>query len=270
MKLNIIILITILSVIISCKKEKNTIDNEQVYITIPIDSKVIINPIEYLNDKGNNFEIFCYTEKIYGARCFRIVGDFSFTDSIINIEFKGVSYPANLGCSDSPGPAWYRAELEVFPVKNYTLNIYLYNQQIKGTIIVSDTNYVLHLDSNEYVDIDRNQLNRMHPNTIWGYIHSYNVQFDYVISSFMDSLKALGAVEKKYPIGEYTYFFINNQHQIFSYDIIPEEYFLYELANANEVLPDLVTWVRKEFNPSGISGSHKGYVMIYDSFGNSY
>lgn len=177
-----------------------------------IDSEIVITMME---SSSQALQMYFSTTKSYSCCNYPIDLSWKKSSNTIDIVFKGV-IKADL-CLTAIGPATASIDLGVLNNGTYQLNFY--NEQVKqsGKLIVSSEGYKTNFADNSNFRFTTMTLNKRPENTIWLAI-SYREEE--VLSSFLEALMNLGASEKTFSRGYYSF---NTRYQWLYSGFVVEE-----------------------------------------------
>lgn len=202
LKISSLLLLTL----ISCKKE-STSNSE-------IDSAIIIDTREQLNNDRQTLLLVCTTQKIYGCGNYSIHYKIDKTTNRIDIAFEGIKTP-NI-CLTSLGPATTFIDLGTLPIGLYQLNLTINRTVKKGELVVTPDRYSISIPNQTQIQLPKSTLPRIPSNTIWGTIGYNKASSEPMAQSVVDALIQTGATTQTYAEGNYWYFNIGTNGQILS------------------------------------------------------
>ncbi len=200
LKISSLLLLTL----VSCKKQSTS--------NATIDSAIIINTREQLNNGQQTLLLVCTTEKIYGCSNYSIRYKLNKTTNKIDIAFESINKPEV--CLTSLGPATTFIDLGTLPVGVYQLNVTLNRTVSKGELVVTPEHYTISINNRTQIHLPQSVLPRIPANTIWGTIGYNKASSETMAQSVVDALIQTGATTRSYAQGNYWYFNIGANGQI--------------------------------------------------------
>lgn len=200
LKISSLLLLTL----VSCKKQ-STSDSK-------IDSDIVINVREQLNNGQQTLLLTCDTEKIYGCGNYGLHYKLNKTANKIDISFEGIIKP-NI-CLTSLGPATAFIDLGKVAAGVYQLNIKTNGKLSKGELVVTPDSYTISIPNRTQIQLPQPILPRIPANTIWGTIGYHTASSETIAQSVVDALIQAGATARTYTQGNYWYFNIDANGKI--------------------------------------------------------
>nr|NQU94377.1 hypothetical protein [Bacteroidota bacterium] len=152
------------------------------------------------------------TEQVYSCGNSMIRYDNTVSNELISIHLKDIEQPSL--CVGSDSPAFVNIVIGSLQSGDYPVEIKVGSYINTGTLIVSDSHYVLNIATPQLLEVEYDTLQRIPVNTIWGLVGYYYASASTTADFFLDSLENLGAVPKFLNPGEYGYFQVDTSGNI--------------------------------------------------------
>jgi hypothetical protein len=201
-----ILLLGILTILFSCKREDIELRSN------PIDSKILIETREVLEPNSRRLTFLAKTEKIYHCMNFPLLTEKETDESSLKITFTSVG-EIDL-CLTAFGPATALLDFNSVPNGEYAIELNNANLKNRGTLKITDTDITLLFGKKNGIEFVRHNTKRV-PNNMYWVTVGYHVQSSSIlVDEFIQKFADIGAVFSKQSPGHYFYYEIDNSGNI--------------------------------------------------------
>ncbi|MEL6865326.1 MAG: hypothetical protein AAFP19_12950 [Bacteroidota bacterium] len=226
----------------SCRKDSA----DSPIFEINIEDEFSIDLWEELREESRQFRFDIQTIEAKECDNYELEYDVLQADNRIDLTINNLVL--NEGCNPNTSQINTEVPLGSLQSGTYFLQINLREEIInKGRLEISSDQYQLEMDSDHGIQVLREELFRVRPNSIWGYVAYSDSREQENAEQF---IRDLGTISESHesPEGYYGYFTIDKEDQInLHLDIEPnyEQTFLYRYENDEAILIELLDQYRQ-------------------------
>lgn len=188
---------------ISCEKTPKY-DNQVV------DSDIVIKMSEELGNPNRSFKLSLWTDKSYPCMNYSLITNSEATTNKIAVDILGIYAPDM--CLTAFGPATSTIPVSNIQNKSYDIEFKIGSNISTGKLICTSNEFNLQMDDLLQIKIDGPLLKRIPNNIIWGTVGYHNSTTIDKVNDFINSIKAVGAIDVNIDNGNYNYFKIENNN----------------------------------------------------------
>lgn len=178
----------------------------------PINSDIVIEMREILEDGKLSFQFHCNTKEIYSCMNFQIDRKFTKKSYQVSIRFRNVIDPGF--CLTALGPATTMINFGNLNEGVYSLDVHVVQSKSSGHLIVTNDQFIIEIDKKNQLEFENTVLNRVPENTIWGTVGYHTSATEPIVDEFIGVLQSAGASAREYRPGNYWHFTIDQNGNI--------------------------------------------------------
>ncbi|MGV8092283.1 MAG: hypothetical protein AB2L24_10515 [Mangrovibacterium sp.] len=197
----------IVALLVACEQDEDPLKKNA------IDSKIKIEPREYLDLNSRQLVLYCQTEKAYPCINYPILTEQVFQENKLSITFTSVLETDF--CLTAVGPASAIINLGNMANGQYELELNNAELKNKGTLKISDSEITLDFKNQNGIEIVRQITKKVPVDTYWGTIGYHTGSTIEKVDEFLEKLKDIDGVafNKQVP-GKYFYYEIDQNGEI--------------------------------------------------------
>lgn len=190
----------------SCEKTDLGLENE------PIDSKIIVEAREVIEEQGKSIRLVAKTEEIYPCVNYSISTKFQLNENSYNITYTGIG-EVDI-CFTAIGPATSIVPLGSLSIGTYPIELNNGNLKNEGALIVTDSEIKLSFGQLKGIEIPVTEYKRVPAQTYWGTIGYHTESTEKLAKQFIQELAEQGAEFNEQLAGDYWYYKIDQKGAI--------------------------------------------------------
>lgn len=175
-----------------------------------LSSDIVIKMNEELGNPTRSFKLSLWTDKSYPCMNYSIITNSEATTNKITVDILGIYAPDM--CLTAFGPATSAIPVSNIQNKSYDIEFKIGSNISTGKLVCTSNEFNLQMDDLLQIKIDGPILKRIPNNIIWGIVGYHNSTSIDKVNDFINSIKAVGALDVNLANGNYNYFEIEKNN----------------------------------------------------------